>query len=323
MAKRLETLIDGTPEADGVIAMLNSESTTFDLLDGEVGLDRRAAQNLVARREGPQGRFQTVHDLDAVPWVGEAALQRLLDYARRAGWVRIQFRYGRVEGVDFTTFQAWATVQLANEGSRQVLDEQVPLDRRAAGALVNGRPFATVEEVAQAFYVGPAGLAALRDFAERWSGPGLLSTDAAQAVLGDATVGLVHVSDIDERLTVVTIRGVASINSDSAEQVLAGVYVPRAGEATLADRVVEEVTLARYFDGYTVEDPFWDDDHRAAARRWRLLRAIVEEQLIASTVLRLGEYAVGPGVGGGIDIFVLGTTTDGDLTGFATISVEP
>lgn len=38
------TLIDGTPEAVGVLALLADAATTFELLDGPVGLDARAAR---------------------------------------------------------------------------------------------------------------------------------------------------------------------------------------------------------------------------------------------------------------------------------------
>ena len=38
---------DGTPEAVGLLRFVNDESTTFEILDNDVPLDRRAAQNLV------------------------------------------------------------------------------------------------------------------------------------------------------------------------------------------------------------------------------------------------------------------------------------
>lgn len=316
-------LVDGTPEANGVIAMLNAPTTTFATLDRDAGLDRRAAENLMAYRDGPAGGFATIAEIDAVPWVGPSALQHLFDYARATGWVDQAEFYGCIEGVDFTVARAQATVQLANAASFAVLDEQVPLDRRAAQGLVEGRPFATIEAVAAVPYVGPVALLALQRFATPESPPATLSTAAATEALTTATEGLVHISDIDDPLTVVILPGVRAIEVSTAKDVLPSVYVPRAGEVALADRVVEAVTLARYFDDYTVEDTFWGEDQFAVADSWRRVRAIFEERLSDATVLRLGEYPVGPDVGGAIDIYVLGTSSDGDLVGFRTVSVEP
>src|SRR5688572_8021420 len=91
----LRAIEDGTPEADGVLAFVNSAAATFDVLDLDVPLDRRAAANLVAHRDGPDATlgtsdddpFDTVDELDAIPFVGDAALEALLDYAVANGWV--------------------------------------------------------------------------------------------------------------------------------------------------------------------------------------------------------------------------------------------
>lgn len=58
-------------------------------LDHEVPLDARAAAGIVGHRAGADGAldtadddlFDTLAELDAVPWVGPRALERLLDYA--------------------------------------------------------------------------------------------------------------------------------------------------------------------------------------------------------------------------------------------------
>src|SRR5262245_63736537 len=46
---------DGTPESIGVLGLLNAVDTDVPLLDIDVGLDRRAAENLVAHKNGPDG----------------------------------------------------------------------------------------------------------------------------------------------------------------------------------------------------------------------------------------------------------------------------
>ncbi|MBX3260921.1 MAG: DUF2183 domain-containing protein [Labilithrix sp.] len=69
---------EGSCEAAGMLAVANE--ATFDELDGEARLDRRAAENLVAARP-----FSTVREIDDVPRVGDATLASILEYARRRG----------------------------------------------------------------------------------------------------------------------------------------------------------------------------------------------------------------------------------------------
>ena len=89
---------EGSPEALGVLRVANT--VDFETLDasvssGGVGLIVTAAQNIVDRRAGPDGiedteddtPFESLAALDAVPWVGPVALQRMLDFAEGAGFV--------------------------------------------------------------------------------------------------------------------------------------------------------------------------------------------------------------------------------------------
>lgn len=80
-------LEDGTPEARGVLALVNDRSVTLDELDLDAGLSSRVARNIIAHREGPDGSFDTLAELDAVPYVGPATLRQLLAYARDTGRV--------------------------------------------------------------------------------------------------------------------------------------------------------------------------------------------------------------------------------------------
>ena len=88
---------DGSPEAQGVLRVANE--TSLDVLDnstrqGGVGLDRRAAENIVAYRLGDDGltgtsddeRFDTIAELDAVPYVGPVVFAKLLAYADANGY---------------------------------------------------------------------------------------------------------------------------------------------------------------------------------------------------------------------------------------------
>ena len=85
------------PTEVGIIRLLNDSSTHFELLDDEVGLDRRAARGLILRRNGPDGvfgtqddrHFQTVAQISAVKWVGNRTLSRLAVYAATWGWIPV------------------------------------------------------------------------------------------------------------------------------------------------------------------------------------------------------------------------------------------
>ncbi len=89
---------EGSPEALGVLRVANT--TDFEALDvsvssGGVGLLVTAAENIVARRAGPDGLegtqddvpFTSLAELDAVSWVGPVALARMLDFADRSGFI--------------------------------------------------------------------------------------------------------------------------------------------------------------------------------------------------------------------------------------------
>jgi phosphatidylserine/phosphatidylglycerophosphate/cardiolipin synthase-like enzyme len=89
-------LVEGTPEALGVLAMVNDASTTLALLKGDAKIESRAATNIVAHRDGADAAVATedddlygsVKELDDIKYVGPSTLQRLLDYAKDHGWVK-------------------------------------------------------------------------------------------------------------------------------------------------------------------------------------------------------------------------------------------
>ena len=62
VAHATETIVDGTPEAVGVLAFLNDAETSLSLLDHEVPLPSHAAQALVTHRDGPDATFGTADD---------------------------------------------------------------------------------------------------------------------------------------------------------------------------------------------------------------------------------------------------------------------
>jgi protocatechuate 3,4-dioxygenase beta subunit len=86
-------VVDGTPDARGVLNLVNSAG--YDLLVDEVGLSDRAAANIVNVKVGDDGlvgtaddrTFQTLQQLDDVPYVGPKVFAALLAYARIHGFV--------------------------------------------------------------------------------------------------------------------------------------------------------------------------------------------------------------------------------------------
>jgi hypothetical protein len=84
---------DGTPQGIAALDFLNHESTTKDLLDYVVALDRRAAGNLIAHRDGGDriygssndDLFNSIDEVDSVRWVGPSAIGKIIDYAEAAG----------------------------------------------------------------------------------------------------------------------------------------------------------------------------------------------------------------------------------------------
>lgn len=144
-------LIDaGSPEEAGVLALLNDPATTLALLDDDIGLDARAARGLFDGRP-----FTSIEDVDAVPYVGRVALDKLLAWARDGGFVPEPM------GRDA------ATLALVNDPATTftLLDDDVGLDRRAAQNIIDGRPFATIDALDAVSYVGTSALQKLGDYA--------------------------------------------------------------------------------------------------------------------------------------------------------------
>lgn len=159
-------------DAELVLNLCNYPGTDVTVLDEAVGLDRRAAENIVVHRDGPDGvtpsgdddRFDGVAELDAISYVGESAFAKLQQYATEhpapAG--------EHVEGVDFSGWQAEAVIWGVNQASLEELDDTLALDARAAADLVAGAPFDSVEAIGWASYVGESALSSLRAYAPHW-----------------------------------------------------------------------------------------------------------------------------------------------------------
>jgi hypothetical protein len=321
-----------TQEAAAVLALLNDPATTLTTLDIDAALERRAATNLINYRNGrdrtvgtaDDNPFNTIAEVDGVAWVGDAAIAALVVYATAEGYLPDGADpYGTIEGVAFTWEEAGLTLLLANTAEQQVLDVDVGLDVRAANALVAGRPFATLEAAANAAYVGRTALDRMRSWANL-NPPDALPTADALAALDATSTGLLYLSESDYPLTVFVIEGAGfePVTALNAKAKLHSAYVARPGEATLAERAVEQRTTARFFDPITVPQAWWDPDYYLQAAAWQPLRDVFDQELLSTTVIRFGESWSPPDLNGAIDVFVIGITSEGDIVGFRTIAVE-
>jgi phosphatidylserine/phosphatidylglycerophosphate/cardiolipin synthase-like enzyme len=86
---------EGTPEALGVLALVNTATETASKLRSDAHVTSRVATNIVKHRDGADGqpgtadddKFDTLKELDDVPYVGPATLNALLEAARAKGLV--------------------------------------------------------------------------------------------------------------------------------------------------------------------------------------------------------------------------------------------
>jgi DNA uptake protein ComE-like DNA-binding protein len=165
----------------GVLAFLNGPEATFEVLDDDVGLDVRAARGIVRHVRGrdtllgtrDDNPFDTIEELDAVPYVGQVAFDRI------DAWVRARFPENVVvEGVALTAAEAQGIVGVANTATFEELDEDAGLDSRAASGIVDARPFADIDAVGAAPYVGRSAVLSLREYAAAETGPRILRLSA-------------------------------------------------------------------------------------------------------------------------------------------------
>jgi len=166
---------EGTPEAVGVLALLNDTGTTYALLDDTIGLDRRAAGSIVAHRDGDDRVYGTADDrpftslseVEDLYYVGEAALGLLADWAWDHDFVPSEEDevLGAWDGVTFTVGEADLVVALANRADEDYLDADIGLDSRAVRSIVYARPIPSVATLSDLYYVGGDTLEALRDAA--------------------------------------------------------------------------------------------------------------------------------------------------------------
>jgi DNA uptake protein ComE-like DNA-binding protein len=167
---------------------VNHPGTTLETLDVDAGLDRRAAEKIIAHRDGTDGvapsadddAFETLVELDALAYVGDTALLAILSHAVAHPPPSPEL----VEGVYFAGWQREAVIFGVNAASASELRDEVGLVSTAATNLSAAVPFANVAAMGAVSYVGPSALGKLRDHAAVWwhemqspaSDPGMAGT---------------------------------------------------------------------------------------------------------------------------------------------------
>ncbi|MFH1808611.1 MAG: hypothetical protein ABIJ09_07695 [Pseudomonadota bacterium] len=171
-------------EEQGVLALVNDCVIGAATLDDDAALDKRAAFNIIGHRDGGDARcgsadddrFDDLPELDAIPYVGDAAIARLLEFARARGYVQPGDDLIYVEGVPFSAEDMASVLELCNCAALAVLDDDVGLDARAAAGILAARPFAdpdpavNMARLAAVSYVGSNALQRLKGFALTWQG---------------------------------------------------------------------------------------------------------------------------------------------------------
>jgi hypothetical protein len=185
-------ITSGSPEAIGVLELLNDPATDIHLLDKDAGLNVRAARNLIHHRDGWDGLlgsyddnlFGDIDEVDSVRWVGPSAIASLVDFAATEGFIPEGADIlGTWDNVTFTVDVADAVLGFVNDSDQSTLDFEVGLDRRAADSIFAALPITSVEELAGLYFVGTTALEALIEVSRTLSG-----TDEEEVIV-DAAEG--------------------------------------------------------------------------------------------------------------------------------------
>ena len=142
------------------------------MLDEDVGLDARAAEALIQHRNGwdmthgtpDDNPFDSISEVDNVPFVGPVALTRLKNFAMEWGWNPNEDDYmGTWSEISFTWAQAAITLEFVNGCSLKELDVDLGLDQRAANNIIGSLPLGSINQLANIHFVGKKTLKTLRD----------------------------------------------------------------------------------------------------------------------------------------------------------------
>lgn len=155
-----------------ILAFLQSCETTFDILDGAVGLDRDAATNLIEFRDaGDQtcgtaddGKYKTLDDVDAITQVGDQTMLDILSYVEGGA-----DGVGEWEGVEFTADEQVSALDIANNATEAQLHDEAGLAADEAANIVNTRWIDSMDELANVSQIGPSAMQNIKDYIPTWN----------------------------------------------------------------------------------------------------------------------------------------------------------
>ena len=310
-------VVDGTPQALGMLALVNDATATVTLLDVDVALDSRAASGIVAHRDGPDGkygtadddRFDTIAELDAVYYVGDSALTAILDYASAHGFVATDPDdvLGTWDNVTFTLGESELVLAQVNGATYEALDVAAALDKRAVDAIVAARPVDTMPELAGLSYVGTSALGKLKDYAIAQANP-VWSTQEVVDGLTATTPGVWFPSESDYPLDPIVADGAYPVTSATVADALAAV-----APAPLDGLSVEERTVDQALGFLVTPEDWWTEYEYERAAQWDAILGVMDH-LEGVQVYRFGTIH--------IEVYVIGGSAEGDLVGFHTVSIE-
>ncbi len=295
--------VAGTPDELALLRFLNDASTTVAVLDQQVPLDSRAARGLVAHRDGRDGvfgtsdddRFDSAAEVDAVTYVGPAAMTALTTFAVAGGWVHDDEVFGTFDGVAFTVAESRAAVTLVNTASADVLKTSVGLDPRAVTSIVAARPIATMTALSKLYYVGTAMMTKIKTAVDA---PQCTGSDAALlAQLDTAIAGMWLTSESDYPLERVAFPGHGADGATKAAFLgLLGLPASTSVVPGTLDWMITRLESN-------------NDPAQVAA-----LRQLLERNLTHIVVWQVGLIQVHD--------YVVGVSPCGALVGFTSISIE-
>ncbi len=159
VSQQAQALLDGSPGATAVLAFLNDYSTTVAVLDDEVPLDSRAAQNLIAWRAGPDGllntgddrRFVTLAQVHSVPYVGPGAVADLLWYAKGTGRVELALDapVGFFDNFELNLAESRRILVAANVNDANMLEHGFGIPAPVVQSIIAARPIEHMVELSR------------------------------------------------------------------------------------------------------------------------------------------------------------------------------
>ena len=151
--------------------------------------------------------------------------------------------------------------------------------------------------------------------------PGVSTADF-QADVAPLIDDLWWTSESDYLWDVVVLEGAADtlVTAESIKGLVNDVHPHDEDYTDWAELAVEEADWADLFDKGPPED-WWEQSQHDEADRYELLFDYYVENQEDAVTFRIGEDEGGY-VGGVVHIYILGTTTDGDIVGIHTISIE-